>query len=315
MGLEFCKYGGCGDPKLYLFVLLGWLISYVFFFSARQKQNVRKTIHNSFVFGLVFVNLLDPLIQMVRGLSRGTCTCCDVVGCFIFCLFLCPLTLGSLFLSFFLPALIGGILIALLSMPPMFYWFWYVYRYLLKERNSTSTSGSSVKTVEKLYRIFCFDERVEVKFDGRWRSGIFHRYRARTRDVQAYGVQCDNDKQGVITWAWSAANIRKLCVFNPGARVQVKYQGSWYGGTFEQFRPNALRSYGVHCDVDAQGVLTWAKLDNIQQSKPRAGNLKWDSDAKEWRPADTIANVFQSQPLPSAVALPPKSVSIEMTAG
>ena len=47
--------------------------------------------------------------------------------------------------------------------------------------------------------------------------------------------------------------------FYIGQRVQVEYKDKWYDGTFcrERYRKT---KYGVQCDSDKKGTITWAKV-------------------------------------------------------
>jgi len=55
------------------------------------------------------------------------------------------------------------------------------------------------------------------------------------------------------------------CGFSKGDRVQVKFRGKWYKGTFVCFHPSRINQFEVQCDVDNPGVTTKCGLRDIKK--------------------------------------------------
>ena len=98
-------------------------------------------------------------------------------------------------------------------------------------------TSSSTDLPERLY----LQQRVQVEYKGKWYDGTFCRERYRK---SRFGVQCDSDKKGVITWA--KEDSVRVIPHKEGDSVYVEYDGEWYEGSIETVHDEG-KAYTVMC--------------------------------------------------------------------
>ena len=154
------------------------------------------------------------------------------------------------------------------------------------KQNKTPPQKTTIKK-------FIVGERVKLCVSGKWLFGTFEQYGENSK--RGYGVHCDQDQPGMIRWTHQNKCIVRNCPFTKGERVKATHLGKHYDGTFKIFRRDNVKAFGVHCDSDKKTRITWCTFKDIQHAVPPHQQAASNNR--------TIANVFQSQALPNAVAI------------
>jgi len=115
------------------------------------------------------------------------------------------------------------------------------------------------------------------------------------RDEDAYELALilepleEAEKSGVV----------ETCDFAVGERVKALFEGTWYPGTFARYhsaRVGGTQPYGVQCDADKKGIITWVPQkmiatievkteDAVKKSKPKKKKPQktWSDGAEAFR--------------------------------
>ena len=149
---------------------------------------------------------------------------------------------------------------------------------------ASTTTATRTTTATVVEDKFTQGEPVEVLRGWTWQPGIFERY---TEDKTGYIVKCGKD--GTSCTIRASKDIHRLYAFQLGDRLRVDYFGQSHEGTLKGFRFDNKKCYGVQCDSDKTGVITWCTFRNVQRVVMNSTNQ--------------TMSVFQSQALPNAVSL------------
>ena len=121
---------------------------------------------------------------------------------------------------------------------------------------------------------FYLNQRVQVQYKGKWYDGTYCRERYRTTK---YGVQCDSDKKGVITWA-KEDGVRAI-PHKEGDSVYVEYDGEWYEGSIESVHDEGT-AYTVMCTESNKKMVKFPS-ERVRVEKPKKKSNRWD-DGDSW---------------------------------
>lgn len=125
--------------------------------------------------------------------------------------------------------------------------------------------GSNTDLPEKFYK----EQRVEVEYKGKWYVGTYERSRYRR---SPYGVQCDSDKKGTITWAKKEG--LRVIPLQENSTCFVEKDGEWYEGQVQRVNDGA-KTYDVLCKDAGKRFRQWPS-ERVRSVKPKVS--RWDDD-------------------------------------